>query len=67
MDTLAIADAQRQIKALALQAATETIKNQPSRARVCNLINQIVALADATLDVHMAFKPIPGSRAVGGS
>jgi hypothetical protein len=67
MDTLAIADAQRQIKALALQAATETIKDQPCRAIVCNLINQIVALTDATVDVYMAYKPIPGSRAIGGS
>ncbi len=67
MDTLAIADAQRQIKVLALQAATETIKDEPSRAMVCDLMNQIVAVADATLDVHMAYKPIHGSRAIGGS
>lgn len=67
MDTLAIADGLRNIKKLAQDLVTEASISKMTPAKIKFVADQIAAHADKILDVDMAYKPIPGSRAIGGS
>lgn len=66
MDTLAVADALNQIKDVQTKLAADGAKC-PFHAKITEATDLTIALANKVLDVDMAFKPIPGSRAIGGS
>jgi hypothetical protein len=66
MDTLAAADTLKQIKDVQAKLAADGAKC-PFHATITEATDLTIALVNKVLDVDMALKPIPASRAIGGS